>query len=110
MPFIMIVVTTSCAPVLTLRMPGIKAHSIPASIAARMINGMRMKEGGPSSRVATAAAATSETMYWPSTPMLNIPALKATATASPEKISGVAISRTRAMSENSEVEKTQIVR
>ena len=34
-------------------------------------------------------------MYWPSTPMLNRPALKATATARPEKISGVAISRTR---------------
>jgi hypothetical protein len=42
--------------------------------------------------------------------MLNIPALKATATARPEKMSGVAISNTRPMSEGSEVEYTQIVR
>ena len=40
------------------------------------------------------AAATMATRYWPSTPMLNIPALKHTATASAEKISGVAIDST----------------
>ena len=33
-------------------------------------------------------------MYWPSTPMLNMPPLKHTATASAEKISGVALART----------------
>ena len=34
------------------------------------------------------------TRYWPSTPMLNMPPLKQTATASAEKINGVAIART----------------
>jgi hypothetical protein len=37
-------------------------------------------------------------MYCPSTPMLNRPALKATATASAEKMSGVAFSSTTAKS------------
>ena len=34
MPFIMIVVTTSCAPVRTFRIPGTAAHTIPPTIAA----------------------------------------------------------------------------
>ena len=40
------------------------------------------------------AAATIATRYCPSTPMLKMPALKQTETASAEKMSGVAIART----------------
>jgi hypothetical protein len=62
-PFIMIVVTTSCAPVLTLRIPGTNAQNIEASIAAMITKGRSATAGSPSNPLAAAAAAASATMY-----------------------------------------------
>jgi hypothetical protein len=80
------------------------AHTIDAAMEDRITTGRRINPGRVSRPVAAAAASIIPTLYWPSTPMLKRPALKATATARPEKINGVAVSRTRARSESSEVE------
>jgi hypothetical protein len=92
--FNMIVVTTSWAPVFTFRMAGIAAQIIPPSIAATRTVVTRIGPGRNPSSISAHAAVTIATRYCPSTPMLNIPALKQTATARAEKINGVAIART----------------
>ncbi len=94
MPFSMIVVTTSCAPVLTLSTPAIPAKNMPPSIAKTSTAMTSVGPGRKSSFSAAQVAVTMPIRYWPSTPMLNNPALKHTATASAEKINGVAIVRT----------------
>ena len=94
MPFIMIVVTTSWAPVFTFRMPGTAAQIMPPSIAAIRTATTRIGPGRNPSESSAQAAVTIATRYWPSTPMLNRPPLKQTATARAAKISGVAIART----------------
>ncbi len=85
------------------------AQSIDPAIAASTTNGNNTGAGSESNVTAAAAAVTIPTKYWPSTPILNIPALNATATASAEKINGVAFSSTRPMSEGRSVENRQIV-
>ena len=55
-PFIMIVVTTSCAPVLTFRMPGMAAQIIPPSIAASSTAGTSSGPGRKS-RLSSATVA-----------------------------------------------------
>jgi hypothetical protein len=94
MLFSMIVVTTSWAPVFTFKIPGIAAQIIPPSIAAIRTATTRIGPGRNPSSASAQAAVTIATRYCPSTPMLNIPPLKQTATASAEKISGVAIAST----------------
>ena len=91
MPLSMMVVTTSWAPVLTLSAPAIPAKAMPPSIP-KINTAMTSKgPGRKSSFSAAQVAVTMPTRYWPSTPMLNSPPLKHTATASAEKINGVAI-------------------
>ena len=94
MPFIMMVITTSWAPVFTFRMPGTDAQTSPPSMAAMRITTTWSGPGRKVNVVAAHAAVTIPTKYWPSTPMLNMPPLKQTATASAEKINGVAIAST----------------
>ena len=91
MPFIMIVVTTSWAPVFTLRTAGTDAKATAPSIPNAIVTHMSNGPGRKSSFNAAQAAATMPTRYWPSTPMLNMPPLKQTATARAEKMRGVAI-------------------
>ena len=94
MPFIMIVVTTSCAPVRTFRIPGTAANTIPPTIAAIRVADNRSGAGRKPRETSAHAATTIAKMYCPSTPMLNSPPLKQIATASAEKIKGVAIAST----------------
>ena len=97
MPFIMMVVTTSCAPVFTFRAPGIAAYAIPPRIPNRSTPHISNGPGRMPPRCRAAqAAVTMATRYWPSTPMLKSPPLKQTETASAEKISGVAAESTHA--------------
>jgi hypothetical protein len=94
MPFIMIVVTTSWAPVFTFKTPGTPAQTIPPSIAASKMTTTCTGPGRKSRLTAAHAPVTIPTKYCPSTPMLNMPPLKQTATARAEKINGVAIAST----------------
>ncbi len=62
---------------------------MPPAMPARMTRGTWITVGADT--LAPATAATSAPMaYWPSTPMLNRPALKPIATARPAKMNGVA--------------------
>ena len=90
----MMVVTTSWAPVLTFRTPGTAANAIPPNMPHPIAANISRGPGRKSNASAPHAAVIIPTMYWPSTPMLNMPPLKHTATASAEKISGVALART----------------
>ncbi len=56
---------------------------------ARMVSG-RWIAVGAETFAPTTAAASAPIAYWPSTPMLNSPALKPMATARPAKMNGVA--------------------
>ena len=97
MPFIMIVVTTSWAPVLTLRIPGIAAYTMPPRQAKSSTTG-RWDIPGRKSKVSAAhEAVTIPTRNWPFDADVEQPALKQTDTASAAKISGVAIARTEPM-------------
>ena len=90
MKFIMIVVMTSCAPNRALSTPGIPPHTPPASTAAKQQSGTNRIAGSPPKVIPTQAVA-KEAMYsWPSAPMFSRPQRKATATARPVKMSGVA--------------------
>ncbi len=59
-----------------------------------MHSGRRRIAGRPPNVVPTIATAKAATTHWPSAPMLNSPARKPSATASPVKTSGVARKRT----------------
>jgi hypothetical protein len=82
------------------------AAQIVAPRTAKRNTTIRWRAPGRSNETAAIVAVSIPTKYWPSTPMLNIPARKATATARPEKINGVARSSTRATSWNRAVEKS----
>src|SRR3712207_288016 len=92
--FSMIVVITSCAPKYALRKPGIAPQRNPVTTQpsrTRIIpRGPRNPRDTPSQ-----AAVMAPIKNWPSPPMLKSPTRKATATARPVKIRGVAFSRVR---------------
>ena len=83
----MIVVMTSWAPVRALRNPTIPAYRAPNTIAA-MRETMRWTPAGRLSAKPTNPPPMAAKAIWPCTPMLNRPARKGTATASPARISG----------------------
>ena len=85
----MIELITSLTPRVTLRTATMPAQQAPTTIATTTIN--RTCSGPGRATAAPAAAATIvASRYWPSTPMLNRPMRKATATASPARNSGIA--------------------
>src|SRR5919199_534355 len=96
MKFNMIVVITSCAPKYALRKPGMAPHRKPVRMQASKT---RSVPRGPRNPRATPspAAVMAPIKTCPSPPMLNSPARKATATAMPVKIRGVAFSTVRPM-------------
>ncbi len=83
----MIVVITSCAPVVARRNPAIPAQTAPASAAQKSARGTWMPRGTPVSSEPTATATITPTRYWPWPPMLKRPQRKAKATASAVRIS-----------------------
>ncbi len=89
--FSMMVVMTSCAPVLALSAPATAPRSAPAaaaaSPAARTASGAGVAAGSEAPMTPQASDATA---ICPSPPMLKRPPRNATATASPVKTSGVA--------------------
>ena len=85
----MMVTITSCAPVYTFSAPGIAPHSAPPAIPASSANGRWITIGKPSKWTPTATAEIVPMMNCPDAPILNRPALKATATDNPVRISGV---------------------
>ena len=86
----MIVVTTSCAPTVALSTPGIPAHTAPAAIPPSSTMGSRIGDGRVLNLIPMAVHAIDPTSSCPSAPMLNRPALKGRATATPVVISGMA--------------------
>src|SRR5690349_10927432 len=85
----MIVVITSCAPVVALSTPAIPAYAAPASVPATRqtstcTNGSRWAKLEPSQTAKYEPA-----RYWPCPPMLNRPQRKANATARPVRMIGV---------------------
>ena len=86
-----IVLMTSWAPKRALRTPGTAPHADPASIATSSVIGSSTNADRCPSAAAARAAANAATVSCPSTPMLNSPARKPTATARPQKTSGVAL-------------------
>ncbi len=85
----MIVVITSCAPTVALRIPAIPAHAAPAIVPATThritcSQGLSEANDEPSQ-----TAKIVPTMYWPWPPMLNIPQRNAKATASAVRMIGV---------------------
>ncbi len=85
----MIVVITSCAPVVALRKPAIPAHAPPASVAITTVRRMWSQPVSPAKLEPTHTVMYAPTRYWPWPPMLNIPQRNAKATARPVRISGV---------------------
>ena len=85
----MMVEMTSCAPTAAFMAPAIPPHTAPARAAAasdsvRWTGVERLAPCDP-----TTIAATIPTTYWPWPPMLNMPHLKGSATASAVRMSGV---------------------
>ncbi len=87
----MIVVTTSWAPEVALRKPGMKPHTAPNSIPAHSASGMPMTAGLSRSAAPTATAPRAPIRNCPVTPMLNRPALKARPTDRPPSSSGTVV-------------------
>ena len=85
----MIVLITSCAPVVAFRNPAIPAQKAPAAHAAMIASAMWRKLGMSANEEPTHTAAIEPTMYWPLPPILKSPARNANATARPVRISGV---------------------
>jgi hypothetical protein len=85
----MIVEITSLAPVVALRKPAMPAQNAPAATASTIVSTMCSTPGMPAKDEPTTTETTPPTMYWPWPPMLNSPARKANATASPSSASGV---------------------
>ena len=88
MLFNMMVVITSCAPVRAFKMPGIAPKIAPPTAPAIIASGTWMYPG-PSIAKPTHKAVMPPASIWPVAPMLKRPALNATATEIPHKISGV---------------------
>ena len=86
----MMVVITSCAPKRALSTPGTAPQMPPARMAARKHSGSSNTAGRFASSIPTQAVAKAAMVSCPSAPMLSSPQRKATATARPVKISGVA--------------------
>ncbi len=84
------VATTSSTLSRIRRTAGTAAVAAPASVPARIIAGTRDQAGKPS-RAPTKAAAMAPASSWPSPPMFQNLARNATATASPVKTSGAAL-------------------
>ncbi len=87
----MIVVTTSWAPEVALRKPGMKPAKPPREAPTSRASGIVIH--GPASlpiQVTTAIAPTVPTRNWPRPPMLNSPARKPMATPRPARTRGVA--------------------
>ena len=91
--FSMIVLITSCAPKRALSTPGIAPQPAPAAAAASSASGSCTPAGRPVSEAPARPAAKPPRYIWPSTPMLNRPARKPSATASPVNSRGVARNR-----------------
>ena len=85
----MIVEITSCTPTVAFRTPAIPAHSAPASAASAIARTMCRTAGMPLNDDPTQTATIAPSVYWPWPPMLNSPARKANATASPTRMSVV---------------------
>jgi hypothetical protein len=90
MKFIMIVLITSCDPNRALRTPGIAPQAAPAPIDAAKHSGTSTMAGSDPSTMPTHAVANAAMYSCPSAPMFSRPARKATDTARPVKMSGVA--------------------
>ena len=89
--FNMIVVITSWAPTVPLRIPAMPARKAPASIAPTTVTTMSGSDGRSTrlgSSVAISTAAIVPARYCPCPPMLNSPQRNAKATASPVSTSG----------------------
>ena len=86
----MMVVITSCAPVAALSQPAMAAQPAPTSAPAASASGIWMSGGRPAKENPTTTAARPARSSWPSAPMLNRPARKASATPRPARISGAA--------------------
>ena len=96
MKFNMIVVMTSCAPVVARRTPAIPPQ-IPPPMNAATRQSTTCRAVGSSKVIPTQVAAAAPAINWPLPPMLNSPPLNANATESPAKISGVASVRVSEM-------------
>ena len=95
MPFIMIVVTTSWAPVFTFRTAGDACPDHPAEHRGEQDDDHVHRTGEEvQAHGRPCARHHARRSTGPSTPMLNMPPLKQTATARAEKINGVAIAST----------------
>ena len=83
------VVITSWAPTVALRIPAIPAHAAPASAAATTANVMWTKLFISENDEPIQIAKYAPMKYWPWPPMLKRPQRKANATASPVRTSVV---------------------
>src|SRR5215218_7922871 len=92
----MMVVITGCAPKYALSTPGIAPQRKPASREPARTRGIATGPREPRD-TPSQAAVMAPMKNWPSPPMLKSPARKATATARPVKIRGVALSSVRPM-------------
>src|SRR5581483_5389982 len=91
--FSMIVVITSWAPTVALRMPAMPANMAPASEPATRQNTMCRNGSRCTNDVPIHTAKYEPTRYWPWPPMLKRPHRNAKARASAEQMIGVVISR-----------------
>src|SRR4051794_6513511 len=95
MKFNMIVVITSCAPNRDLRTPGTPPTTPPPTAAATRYTGSVSNAGNPDGSARPTNAATNPpAATWLSAPMLNNPARRPTATASPVNVNVVALYNT----------------
>ena len=89
----MIVVITSCAPVVAFSNPAMPPQAAPASVAAIIAMITCSGPGRPENQIPNCTAVIAPTVYWPLPPMLKRPQRKAKATARPVRISGVTMIR-----------------
>ena len=85
----MIVVITSCAPVVALRKPAIAAHNAPAAAATTTVSNTCGRCDMCGKLVPIQRPVMMPIRYWPWPPMLNSPQRNANATARPVRISVV---------------------
>ena len=85
----MIVVTTSWAPTVALSTPATAAQSAPATMPPTSTIGSRIGAGSVPNLIPIAVQAIAPAMSCPSAPMLNRPARKGSATATPVVIRGM---------------------
>ena len=89
----MIVVITSCAPVVAFRKPAIAAQAAPAAVASAIPTRTCAGRDMFTNETPTQFATNRPIRYWPLPPMLNRPQRKANATARPVRIRDVVCSR-----------------